>query len=234
MPVTAFVEAVAACRRVTSISAELSVSGSAGGQRLRGRVLAGLAAPASALLDAAAPFGASLFIYAARDGEATLLLPRDRRAIEHGDPADVLEAVTGVPLDATDLRRTLTGCAPDDAAASGRSYGADWRVVELTNGEAFVRRQGGARWRLVAVVHRGDRGGGWRADYGDFAGDLPRTVRLTSADGSRRFDLRLALSQVEINPTLGAEVFRLTVPDSMAPITIEELRQSGPMAETTQ
>ncbi len=102
-------EAVAACRSVTSISAELSVSGSAAGQRLRGRVLAGLAAPASVLLDAAAPFGASLFIYAARDGDATLLLPRDRRALAHGDPAAVLEAVTGVPLDAADLRRVLTG-----------------------------------------------------------------------------------------------------------------------------
>jgi len=196
-------------------------------------VLAGLAAPASAVLDAAAPFGASLFIYAARDGEATLLLPRDRRVLEHGDPAAVLEAVTGVPLDAADLRRALTGCAPDDAAGNGRRFGSDWRTVTLGLGEAFVRRQGAAPWRLVAVVHRADRGGGWRADYGDFAGDLPRTVRLTSLDGARRFDLRLTLSQVEINPTLDAEVFTLKVPDSVSPITIDELRQSGPMAERT-
>lgn len=231
---TAFEEAVGACRRVTSISAELSVSGTAAGQRLRGRVLAGLAAPESVVLDAAAPFGASVFIYAARDGEATLLLPRDRRALEHGDPADVLEAVTGVPLDALALRRTLTGCAPDAMAGDGRSYGNDWRAVTLTNGEAFVRRQGAGPWRLVAVVHRGDGGDGWRADFADFEGDLPRTVRLTSADAPRRFDLRLALSQVEVNPALGPDVFTLRVPASMSPITLDELRRSGPMAEATR
>ena len=49
----AFVQAVAACRTVQSMSAEMRVSGNAGGQRLRGRVLVGLANPASALLDAA-------------------------------------------------------------------------------------------------------------------------------------------------------------------------------------
>lgn len=230
----AFDAAVAACRRVTSMSAELSVRGIAGGQRLRGRVLAGLAAPASVVLDAAAPFGASLFIYAAREGEATLLLPRDRRVLERGDPAAVLEAVTGVPLDAAALRQTLTGCAPDPGG-SGRSYGTDWRAIPLAGGDAFVRRQGASPWRLVAVVQHGGGGGSpaWRADYSDFADDLPRRVRLSGGDAGRRFDLQLALSQVELNPVLDAKVFTLAVPASMAPITIEELRRSGPMAEAT-
>lgn len=230
----AFDDAVAACRRVTSMSAELSVRGVAAGQRLRGRVLAGLASPASVVLDAAAPFGASLFIYAARDGEATLLLPRDRRVLERGDPAAVLEAVTGVPLDAAALRRTLTGCAPD-AAGGGRSYGADWRAVPVDGGDAFVRRQGAATWRLVAVVQRGDGGrrAGWRADYSDYISDLPRSVRLSGGDDGRGFDVRLALSQVEVNPVLGPTVFTLNVPASMTPITIDELRRSGPLAEAT-
>lgn len=230
----AYDAALTACRSVTSMSAELSVRGVASGQRLRGRVLAGLAAPASVVLDAAAPFGASLFLYAARDGEATLLLPRDRRVLERGDPAAVLEAVTGVPLDAVELRRVLTGCAPDPAGG-GRSHGPDWRALPLGDGDAFVRRQGTAPWRLVAVVQRGDgsRRPAWRADYSDFAGDLPRSVRVSGGEGGRRFDLRLVLSQVEINAVLGPDVFTLNVPDAMTPISIEELRRSGPMAEVT-
>ncbi len=47
----------------------------------------------------------------------------------------------------------------------------------------------------------------------------------------RRFDLRLALSQVEINGTLDPATFRVQVPAGAAPMTLEELRQAGPLAE---
>jgi hypothetical protein len=212
---------------VSTISAELAVSGSAGGQRLRGRVLAGLAAPASALLDAAAPFGASLFIYAARDGAATLLLPRDGRVLRGGDPAAVLEAVTGVPLAADDLRLTLTGCARESAVTSGRAFGDSWRGVSLASGEAFLHRDSpNAPWRLVAAVYSGS-GGGWRADYLAFEDGLPRNIRLVSGDRGRRFNLRLTLSQVDVNPPLGPDVFEPTIPDSAVPISLQELREAG-------
>ena len=82
---------------------ELAVSGSAGGRRLRGRLLAGVAAPASVRLEAVAPFGQPLFIFVATGDDATLLLPRDERVLEHGRPDAVLEAVAGVPLGAADL-----------------------------------------------------------------------------------------------------------------------------------
>lgn len=230
---TVFTASVAACRGVTSLSAEMAVSGTAAGQRLRGRVLVGLATPASALLDAAAPFGASLFIYSAHDGDATLLLPRDQRVLVHGDPTAVLEAVAGVPLDPADLRRALTGCALAGDAQSGRAFGDDWRTVLINGDEAYLRRREGT-WRLVAWVHRVEGARGWRADYADFAYDLPHTIRLTSDDGGRRFDLRLQLSQIAINPTLGPEVFALKIPPALSPITLEELRRAGPMAESTR
>lgn len=228
-----FNQAVAACRKVTALSAEMSVSGTAAGQRLRGRVLVGVAAPASALLDAAAPFGASLFIYAAHAGDATLLLPRDQRVLSHGDPAAVLEAVAGVPLDPSDLRQTLTGCAREGEAQSGRGFGESWRVVTVNEDHAYLRRLDGV-WRLVALLHHEDDGRGWRADYGDFARDVPQTIRLTSADDGRRFDLRLRLSRVEVNPRLGPEVFALKIPSSVSPISLEELRRTGPMSEAPQ
>jgi hypothetical protein len=227
--VAALKQALTACGLVTSISAELAVSGRANGQRFRGRVLAALAAPASVYLDAAAPFGASIFIYAAHHADATLVLPRDARVLRHGDPAAVLEAVTGVPLGPADLRMTLTGCLAA-ADGAGRQFGESWRSVTDADHEAWLHRQSrDTPWRLVAVVHRPAGEVGWRVDYSDFQDDLPGTVRLVSADG-RRFDLRLGLSQVELNAPIDPDVFDIKVPTPAQPITLEELRRSGPMA----
>lgn len=225
----AFAQATATCARVSTISAEVGVSGSVGGQRLRGRLLAGLAAPSAAYLEAPAPFGAPLFVFGANDGDTTLLLPRDRRVLEHGDPGAVLEAIAGVPLDPTELRAALTGCATADPAAlaQARGLGSDWRVVPGAR-ELYLRRErASAPWRLVAMIRSGDSG--WRADYRDFLGDLPRSIRLTSLE-PRRFALRLELSQVEINVPLDAATFRVAVPPGTQPMTIEELRDNGPLA----
>jgi outer membrane lipoprotein-sorting protein len=223
-------QATATCAQVSTISAEMAVSGSVAGRRLRGRLLVGLSSPASAYLEAPAPFGAPIFVFAATGGEATLLLPRDRRVLRHGDPAGVLEAITGVPLGPDQLRTVLTGCAasPEPTAlARAQSLGADWRVIPAEP-ELYLRRErAGAPWRLVASINRG--ASGWRADYADFQANVPRGVRLTSLD-ARRFDLRLALSQVEMNVPLDASVFEVAIPPGTQPLTIEELRDAGPLA----
>ena len=227
-----FAQATVACRAVSSMSAELRVSGAAGGQRMRGRVLAGLAAPASVYLDAAAPFGASLFIYAAKDARATLLLPRDQRVLREGSPAAVLGAVTGVPLDAADLRQTISGCAPEQPVLSGSRFNDTWRAVRVASADAYLHRQSsGAPWRLVAVRYSGPSSNdGWRADYAEFGPDeLQRTVRLVSGDGGRRFDMTVNLAQVEVNPALAADIFNVTVPPSFSDISLDEVRRAGPL-----
>src|SRR6266851_5601580 len=83
--------------------------------------------------------------------------------------------------------------------------------------------------RLEAAVHRGPGRPEWRAEYRRFEQNLPRAIRFVSSEPGR-FDLRLTLAQVELNPRLGAAVFEVRVPPSADPITIEELRQSGPLA----
>ena len=221
-------QATAACRRVTTISAEVSVSGSVGGRRVRGRLLAGLAAPDFLYIEAPAPFGAPLFIIGASGGDATVLLPRDRRVLEHGRPGDVLEAIAGVPLGPADLRATLTGCA---AAAAGneetRAFGSDWRLIPGDRLRYLRRDRLTDPWRLVTVTATGP--GGWRAEYRNFMDDLPRSLRLTSNE-PRRFDLRLDLSQVDLNVALDASTFRVAIPQGVQPIAIEELRASGPLS----
>src|SRR5262249_12003223 len=155
------------CRAVTSFTAEISASGSVAGHRLRARLLVGLAAPASARLEAAAPFGEPLFFFVSQGNEATLLLPRDHRVLEHGAPRDVLEAVTGLPLSAADLRSALIGCAGADPSRAQR-LGDDWRLLSNAERELYLNRKGpSAGWRLVAVIHK-DASSEWRAEYSDF------------------------------------------------------------------
>jgi len=222
--------ATATCRAVRTLTAEVAVRGSAGGRRIRARLLAGLEAPSSAYLEAPAPFGSPLFIFAARDREATLLLARDRRVLQRADPAEVLEAIAGVRLDPAALRATLTGCAERGGSDGGLQVGENWRIVP-GHEERFLRRdRAGSPWRLVALVHERGELGEWRAEYRDFLNDLPRSIRLISRD-RRRFDLQLALSQLDVNVPLGPDTFVVRLPPEVAPVTLDELREAGPLAE---
>ena len=222
-------QATAVCSGIRTLTAEVAAGGNVGGQRFRARLSVGVAAPASARLEAVAPFGPPIFILVATDDDATLLLPREERVLQHGRPAEVLDAVAGVPLSASDLHAVLTGCAPAVQQPEGRELGADWRVVTDSAGDAlYLHRAGGAQpWQLVAVIRRA-----WRVDYRDHLNGLPRTMRITSVAGGRdagaAFDLQLALSQVDTNVPLGADVFRVEIPRTAQPITLDELRHARP------
>jgi hypothetical protein len=222
-------DATAACRAVSTITAEIAASGSVAGQRFRARLSTGLAPPASARLEAAAPFGAPMFILVATGDDATLLLPHDGRVLEHGRPDAVLEAIAGVPLDASALRSALIGCvsAPDIAAA--KQVSDDWRMIPDGTNEIYLHRERQpTQWRLVATIfHAAQDAGGWRAEYRDFQSGLPRSVRFV-ANKSGRFDLRLTLSQVDVNTPLAPEVFRVQIPRDADPITLDELRRARP------
>ncbi|HXD76096.1 MAG TPA: hypothetical protein VN628_20265 [Vicinamibacterales bacterium] len=224
-------QATAACRGINTITLEISVHGSAGGHKLRGRLTAGLATPASARLEANAPFGQPIFIFVARRdgnaGDASLLLPRDRRVLEHGNPADLLEAVSGVPLDAASLRTLITGCANAPDGSDAVAFGDGWRVApDGPDNVYFHRDSSSGPWRLVATVRRD----AWRAEYSMFENNLPRAIHIVSQPAGR-FDLQMDLSQLEINVPLGPDAFRLEGTAGAAPITLEELRQSGPLGE---
>ena len=226
---TLLAQATAACSKVSTLSAEISVSGSVNGSRVRGRLLAGLASPDSLYMEAPAPFGAPVFVLGASHGDATLVLPRDRRLLEHGRPDEVLGAITGVPLSPSDLRATLTGCVNGEQATEGdaSAIGNDWRVIGGEPVRYLRRERADGSWRLVSVVRRGNDG--FRADYSSFTNDLPRHIRLIAAE-SRRFDLSLDLSQVDINVDLEPSTFRVTIPPGMQPISLEELRAGGPLS----
>jgi hypothetical protein len=228
---SALSEATGVCMGVRTLSAEVAVGGSIRGERVRVRLLVGLAAPDAVRIEALAQFGQPSFVVAASGGEATVVLS-DHRVLERGPSDDVLDALTGLPVDAAGLRPLFAGCSETPAIEDARRVGNDWFVVPDGTSRLYLHRDASrAPWRLVAVEHRSAGANAWRAEYRDFVEGLPQLIRLTSSEKAR-FDLRLALSQVAVNETLGDEVFRVRVPVDAVPITLDELRSSAPWAGT--
>jgi outer membrane biogenesis lipoprotein LolB len=222
-------EAFGHCGALRSLTLEIGLSGKVGTIRLRGRLQAGFRAPDAIRLEAVAPFGAPFFILAGSDGKATLLLPRDDRVLTDAKPAAVIDALAGLDLSPADLRAWLAGCpGPAIDVKGARAYGRQWAAIDTADGRvAWVRRMD--RWRLAAAT--ADR---LSIEFADHVGTQPQRVRIrTDAIASApAVDARLALSQVETNVELSAAAFTVNVPQKAVPITLEELRASGPLRET--
>jgi outer membrane lipoprotein-sorting protein len=221
--VDAFTRATRACAGLATLTAEVRLSGRAGGERLRGTLHAGLAAPAALRVEAVAPFGPPVFILAGRDDRATLLLPRDDRVLREAAVPQVLERLTGLALSAADLRLVLSGCLADPARpGDGRAFAGGWQTVTLASGiVAYLRDVDG-----VPIVVAADRGE-WRIDYAQHQNGFPRQVRLRRDAGD--VDLTAALSQLEINTPIDPRAFEVAVPADAVPMTLEQLRAVVPL-----
>lgn len=218
---SAYEEAVAECSAVQTITAELALSGRSGSTKLRGRISAGLAAPADIVLEGMY-LGRTVFILTGRGGTAMLFLPRDNRVLREADPSAIVEALAGVPLSPAELRETVAGCGLKKISpTSGRSYGNDWATVDSSAGSVYLRRID-RRWRIAAAVRDGVT-----IQYGDFKAGRARTVFVKTSVA----DLAMRVSQMEINVPLDPRVFNLQIPKDAAPLTLEELRRSGPLGD---
>jgi hypothetical protein len=216
-----------ACSGVRTLTAELSMSGRAGDQRLRGRVLAGFERPASMRLEGVAPFGAPAFILVSRAGDATLLLPRDERVVRGAKPEEILGALTGVSLSPADLLAALSGCVvPAPRATGGRLHGDGWASIDLEGGATLFARRQGQAWTLRAA-----RRGAWQIEYTMGGGALPAAVALHAADPVI-VDVAATLAQIETNVDLDASAFTVTVPPDTRPLSLDDLRANGPLRET--
>jgi hypothetical protein len=216
------------------------LSGQVGQQRLRGHVLAGFA-PGALRLEAVAPFGSPAFILTADGSRGTLLLPRDRRVLEGTPPEDILNALIGVPLGPDDLRAALSGCLKAAAnPTSGREYGPDWMSVDVGS------RDAAAEAATLYLHHVEGPSGGWRIVAGRYAGldiEYPRfaaahpsqiVIRSQEAVGGGpprpTVALTISLTQVEVNGDLPRDqLVAVSIPPGFQPITLTELRQSGPL-----
>lgn len=237
----AWASAAPSCSDIETLSAEVAVSGRTGGRRLRARILVGAARPASIRLVAVAPFGPPAFILVATPDRSELFLPRDRRILAGAPTPDIVDALTGVRLGADDLRAILGGCPVADPQPIGaRAFGPggggappskpggggapprkeEWRAVDLQDGATAYLRQHDGAWRVVAGTR-----GPLSVHFDQFDAGRPRRIRLQTPAST----LTLSLSQVEVNVPLGDEVFRVAVPPDAEPLTLEELREAGPL-----
>lgn len=217
----------AACAGVRTLTAEIGMSGRAGRQRLRGRVVAGFARPASMRLEGVAPFGPPAFILVSRAESATLLLPRDEpRVLRGAPPEDILGALTGVALGPADLQAILTGCVvPAPQPVSARQHVNGWASIDLSGGTTlYLQPAAQNMWTLRAATRAG-----WRIEYPSWSGGFPQTVRLQSTQPDVNVDLTATLSQIETNKDLDDAAFTVDIPSDADPITLDDLRASGPL-----
>jgi hypothetical protein len=224
----AFATATAACKGFRSIEGELSLSGRAGDERVRGRILTGLEAGGAVRLEAVAPFGAPFFVLAGRNERATLVLPREHRVLKDTGVAEVLERITGLAFGADDLRLILSGCLIDQAAPSdGRQWGGGWKAVTVGPDRiAYLRMQNGQPVLTAADY------GSWHVDYSGHAAGFPRIVRVRSARaGEGGIDITARVDQLEVNTPINPRAWVVEVPSDADPMTLDELRSIAPLAE---
>lgn len=228
---SAYADASRACGGARTVTAELALSGKAGRTKLRGRVLAGLERPDAFRLEGVAPFGAPAFIFVTKAGRATLLLPRDNRVLRNASPADIVEALMGIRLDPPALAAALNGCGvPIADVKGGRRFGDDQAAVDLASGATVYLRRRAGRWTTAAAVAPSPHG--YTVEYPELAGERPARVRVRTANAAPvPADLSVTLSQVDINTSLDPAAFDLDVPPDAAPITIDDLREAGPLGQ---
>lgn len=207
------------------MTAELGLSGRAGDQRIRGRVVSGFARPSSMRLEGVGPFGRRVFTLAARDGSATLLFDGEGRVVRNAPPEEILAALTGVRLAPADLLAVLTGCVvPDPRPTDGRLHGNGWASIALESGATvYLQPQGGA-WRVRAA-----RRDAWQIEYVSGQGRFPQSVRLQSLSPAVPVDVTTTVGQVATNEPIVQEAFEVDVPPDAQPLSLDELRAAGPL-----
>jgi len=216
--VTALAAATSHCRPLRTATAEIRLSGRAGAQRLRARLVAGFAEPASLRLEAMAPFGPPALVLAGDGAATTLLFPRDKQVLRDAPVAAVLEALTGLALDAGELRRLIFGCLEAEGGR-GERYGTAWQTVSA--GDVRLILRDGV---LVAADYRG-----WQVDYAVRESGVARRVRVRRTAPGGAIDLVAELGTVEMNIDLDARAFVVAVPPEAVAITLDDLRQSSPL-----
>ena len=207
-------QASAACTGVRTLTAELGLSGRAGGRALRGRAIVGFERPASIRLEGVAPFGPPAFVLAGSGADATLLLPRDNRVLRGARAEDILGALTGVALSPADLLAVLTGCVTAmPVASAGRRHQNGWASLDLEGGATlFLEREPT----------------GWQIEFPEWQGSFPATVRLRYTDPKLDVDLTASVSQLEANVAVDPAAFTVTVTEELA-MSLDELRDAGPL-----
>ena len=232
----------ASCRSTTSYRSEFALTGQIGDRRIRGlasaKLFAALASSGNIGLEAAVS-GQLLFRLGGAADKAVLLL-RDQNRVATARPDQILEALIGIPVSSARLLAIVTGCVTtvEPVERAVRHEG----LLEIVTADANVFLAPAASgWQVRAGRFGASLGAGSSTalgasevlvDYGTFVDGLPRDIRITSSSGAKAAVLlNLRVQAVQTNVDLDPSLFRVTIPEGAATISLDELRQAGPLAE---
>ena len=216
------------CRSISSYRSEFGLTGQIGERRIRGlasaRLYTALAANGNIALEANVS-GQLLFRLGGAADTAVLLLT-DQNRVATGRPEEILEAIIGVPIDPARLLAVVSGCVSRTESIE-RAVRYD-RVLEIATTDATTYLMPATPgWQV-----RAGRFDGVSVDYFAFQGGLPREMRIASSGiGKAAVSLDLRVEAVQINADLDPALFRVTIPEGATPISLDELRQAGPLAD---
>ena len=218
----AWADATAGCRGLQSYSAALHVSGRVGDARLWPiGIEVAVLADQSIYLGATAA-GRSLFVLAGAGDHATLWLRREERTVT-ATPAQIMDAIMGVPVTPGDLLGVLTGCvaAPADLARAARH--GRLLTIEMAAARVHLAARNG-HWHVRAAQTNA-----FTVEYADTQAALPQELWLWPASSAgASASIHLIVSDARINESVPASVFRVPAGAAAAtPMTLEELKSGA-------
>lgn len=214
-------EAGRVCRELEAFGGELRVGGRVGGQRIPGLRLGTAFDKDGRIAVEARVSATAIFSLRGTAESATLVLQQDRQVVT-GRAEAVLDALVGLPVGPDRLMRVLAGCITAAPALAGETIGG-FVHVKTADGDVYLAERDG-RWHA-----RGGSFGDLDVGYQPGDGAWPRQVRLSSRPGRRpEIDLVVDLVSVSTEPR-PASVFVAVVPAGAERVTIEWLRDNGPL-----
>ena len=216
------------CRSISSYRSEFSLTGQIGTRRIRGLASARLytALAATGHIGLEANVSGQLLFRLGGDADTAVLLVRDQNRVATARPDEILEALIGVPVNPARFLAIVSGCVTT-AGSIERAARHDG-VLEIVTADATVYLTSASMgWQV-----RAGKFADVSVDYFAFEGGLPRDFRLSSSGAGRTaVALDLRVQAVQTNVRLDPALFRVTIPEGATPISLDELRQVGPLGE---
>lgn len=218
----------ASCPSPAAVTADLRLSGRIDGDRVRGTLQVGVTREAMRL-EGLAPFGAPVFVLAARPGQAVLLLPRESAVARGASSPELLEAVVGVALAPADLLAIVSGCGVADwQVRGGATFGEAWTRLDL-DGDRRLWLQTRPDHAPVLMAASDGR---WQIQYTRTGPGWPTAIRLRAADAAAsRTDAVFALDAPEALAALPDGALDVDVPAAAREVTLADLRARRSLAE---
>jgi hypothetical protein len=175
------------------------------------------------------------FVFTAEEGNETFVYRGAYRIV--GKSADMIETILGLPLNAEDLRRVLTGCPRISGSLEGFRMKDRWFQVRLDGDggyDVYTQRDSQASRWMIRAIDGAIQGttNRWRAEFQRDSKGLPKSVRVVSTTWNgtfgEHFDVRLALRRVRVNPQLPPDTFRIELSSSVTTTDLDGFRRSRP------